>query len=76
MDFTVIGDTVNLASRLESITRQLPASVIIDSTTAELIKGTSGILIASLGRQPIKGLDDREIFAINPGRPVLAGCGK
>jgi adenylate cyclase len=38
---TVFGPVVNLASRLEGLTKQLQASILIDETTAERLRATA-----------------------------------
>jgi adenylate cyclase len=75
MEFTVIGDTVNRAARLESLTRNLGAAVLFDRETAErLDQGACGgegsaVLAHRLGgaiprgTHAIKGLGEVEVFS-------------
>jgi adenylate cyclase len=60
MDFTVIGNTVNLASRLESLTRLLNTPVIIDERTAELIEPQ--VRAIELGEHIIKGIGEVPVY--------------
>jgi adenylate cyclase len=43
LEFTVIGDTVNTAARLESYSKEAGTPVIISATTAELLEGRSAL---------------------------------
>ena len=60
MDFTVIGNTVNLASRLESLTRLLNTPIIIDERTAELMEPQ--IKVINLGKHIIKGIGEVPVY--------------
>jgi adenylate cyclase len=53
MDFTVIGDSVNLGSRLESATKELHASIVISDSTYQLIKDLAEV--RPLGEISVKG---------------------
>lgn len=45
MDMTVIGDTVNLASRMEGLTRMYGCSILINEEMAENIRGECEVLL-------------------------------
>ncbi|MCP9930794.1 adenylate/guanylate cyclase domain-containing protein [Cyanobium sp. AMD-g] len=64
MEFTVIGDTVNLSARLESATRNVDAAVVCDAQTASLITADPGLAARSLGPQAVKSLGEVEIFTV------------
>jgi class 3 adenylate cyclase len=57
LEYTFIGDTVNIASRLESKTKELNTDVIVSAAAMEKAKGSLGVEIklAPLGKVALKG---------------------
>ena len=53
MDFTVIGDSVNLGSRLESSTKELKATIVISEATYRELEGLAQV--RPLGEISVKG---------------------
>jgi adenylate cyclase len=53
MEFTVLGDTVNLASRLESLNKERKTKLLISAETREMAGG--GIDTLYLGEIPVRG---------------------
>jgi adenylate cyclase len=52
-DFTAIGDTVNLASRLEALTKEMGVPILISEFTAAEVKG--GLPLTALQRVKVTG---------------------
>ena len=67
LEFTVIGDTVNTASRLESATKEKGTDILISSETAKRIALQAGeqelVILEPLGDIPIRGR--KEPLSIN-----------
>ncbi|MFB3921134.1 MAG: CHASE2 domain-containing protein [Terriglobia bacterium] len=57
MDFTVIGDSVNLGSRLESSTKELHATIVISDATYQMIRDRAEV--RPLGAISVKGKEHK-----------------
>ncbi|MBE9069246.1 adenylate/guanylate cyclase domain-containing protein [Leptolyngbya cf. ectocarpi LEGE 11479] len=62
LEFSVIGDTVNVASRLESLTKEVDYSLLISKATQQRLHSVS---LKFLGAMPIRGRDKQiEVFVL------------
>jgi len=53
LEYTAIGDTINLGSRLESLTKEYGVAIIISEFTQQRLKG--GFLTRELGQVTVRG---------------------
>jgi adenylate cyclase len=62
LDFTVIGPAVNMASRLEGLTKQLGKPVLLSRAFADFVKGDFDL--EPVGEYPVRGFNEPvELFA-------------
>jgi adenylate cyclase len=65
--YTCIGDTVNLAARLETHTKTAGRTILIDGATRTTLAGD--IVVEALGPVPIRGkAEPVDVFAVAPAR--------
>jgi adenylate cyclase len=62
LDFTVIGPAVNMASRIEALTKQVGKPVLLSRAFADVVKGEFDL--DRVGEYPVRGFNDPiELFA-------------
>jgi class 3 adenylate cyclase len=54
-DYTVIGDSANLAARLESANKQFGTAILFDGNTRALVRDSGGLPIVPLGKVVVVG---------------------
>ncbi|HNN79357.1 MAG TPA: adenylate/guanylate cyclase domain-containing protein, partial [Leptospiraceae bacterium] len=55
MDYTVIGDTVNLASRIQSLNKSYSSDILISDSTYKSLIGSSNIFAREIDTVKVKG---------------------
>jgi adenylate cyclase len=61
--YTVIGDAVNTASRLETLTKHLGASILISGEVSQRLSNSDRFLLRPLGSYRLKGKDTPVVIA-------------
>lgn len=54
--YTIVGDAVNQAARLQVKTRDLGASILVTESTREALTATDGVALRACGALPLKGI--------------------
>ncbi|MCB9740883.1 MAG: AAA family ATPase [Deltaproteobacteria bacterium] len=66
MEGTVIGDTVNLASRVESMTKTLGIPLLVSAPTIAALRRPDAFRFRAVGKQSVRGRDEAvELFTLD-----------
>ncbi len=63
--YTIVGDAVNQAARLQVMTRDLASSILITASTRDALGSASGFALRPFGAVPLKGIAEPvEVWAV------------
>jgi adenylate cyclase len=68
LEFTVIGDAVNVAARVEHLTRSTGDTILLTEATRALLDGAGDVELEPRGEIPLKGVSD-PVTVYAPVRP-------
>jgi adenylate cyclase len=54
--YTIVGDAVNQAARLQVMTRELPATILVTEQTRKALGPDHGFVLRPLGDVEVKGI--------------------
>jgi adenylate cyclase len=68
LQYTIVGDTVNVASRLEGLSKELGSAIVLSEPLVEASKGLAGVpAITSIGRAQIRGwTGEQTVYTLTP----------
>ena len=73
LEYSVIGETVNLASRLESLTKDFKSPTVLSPTTAELVRDS--FQLRELGEASVRGFEGKvPLYAVDGTGARSAGA--
>ncbi|RYZ69602.1 MAG: adenylate/guanylate cyclase domain-containing protein, partial [Proteobacteria bacterium] len=58
-EFTVLGKTVNVASRIEGLTKEFSVDCLMSSSTAELVK--KDFMLQAMPERQLRGLNEKSV---------------
>ena len=68
--YTIVGDAVNQAARLQVLTRDLAAPILLTDSTRVALRRQDGLVLRPLGAVPLKGITQPvEVFAVGGREP-------
>jgi adenylate cyclase len=74
LEFTVIGDAVNVAARVEHLTRETGDTILVTEATRCLLDGS--VEMAARGEVTLKGKSDPvPVYTPVPERPAASAAG-
>jgi len=71
--YSVIGDTVNTASRVEGLCKTLDASILTTQATRDLVSSDAAVTWVDRGEHTVRGRTEPVVvFSVSPGEPSIS----